>query len=302
MDNQNTINHITLEMNARNFSRATITSYLFHIDSFLDFIRCPVEELTDLDVKNYLSYLFKKGKSPSNSCLALNSCKFLFRCYNIPLNIKTPKKGNKLPVVLSKTEVENLICSISNLKHRLLVELLYSSGLRLSEIINLKEQDINFEDGTGTVRQGKGRVDRNFIISEQLLAKLHYFLLFEKNISNNNTEYIFSGRKGKINKKTVYQIIKNAAKNAKINKSVHPHTLRHSFATHLLEQGTDLRIIQKLLGHKKVQTTEIYTHVSTKLIRSVPNPLDSLNLNDSDTSLLQKKMFLASNSNNSNNS
>jgi len=278
MANNNTITFIATEMQIRNFARATITSYLFHIESFLDFARYPIEELTEFDVKNYLSYLYKKGKGVCYTSTALAACKFLYRGFGKPLEIKTPKKELKIPTVLTQEEIESLINNIPNLKHRLIVELLYSSGLRLSEVINLKIEDIDFNEGIGTVRQGKGRKDRKFIISEKLLAKIHYYLLLNNN--NNNSEYVFVGPYGKLSKRTIQQIIKKASKSANINKRVHPHTLRHSFATHLLEQGIDLRIIQKLLGHKEIKTTEIYTHVSTKLIKNIPNPLDNLNLDN----------------------
>lgn len=286
MQRQNTINHIAREMQIRNFARTTVTSYLFHIDFFLNFVKYPIEELTELDVKNYLSYLYKRGKSSNYTCLALAACKFLFLAYGKPLNIKAPKKPKIIPNILNKEEIESLIKNTDNLKHRLIIELLYSTGLRLSEVINLKKRDIDFEQGTGIVKQGKGNKDRIFIISEKLLAKIHYYLLLRQK----HSDYVFEGRKGKLNKHTVQKIIQNSTKKAGIKKRVYPHLLRHSFATHLLEQGTDIRVIQKLLGHKKIETTQLYTQVSTKLIKSIPNPLDSLNINDKDVELLQEKM------------
>lgn len=286
LQSQNTITYIAREMQIRNFARTTITSYLFHIDSFLNFAKYSIEELTELDVKNYLSYLYKKDRSVNYICSALASCKFLFRVCGKYINIKTPKKPKKIPDILSKEEIEALIKNTHNLKHRLIIELLYSTGLRLSEVINLKKQHIDFEQSLGIVKNGKGGRDRHFIISNTLLAKIRYYLILQEKQS----EYIFEGRKGKLNKHTVQKIISNAAKKAGIRKRVHPHLLRHSFATHLLEQGTDIRIIQKLLGHKKIETTQLYTQVSTKLIKDVPNPLDKLNLGDSDVELLQEKM------------
>jgi len=287
MQKQLTIEHTTREMQIRNFAQATITSYLFHIDSFLDFVRYPIEELTELDVKNYLSYLYKKDKSSFYLNSALSACKFLFLAFGKPItNIKSPKKQKKIPTVLTKQEIELLINSTNNIKHRLIIEFIYSSGLRLSEVINLKIKDIDFNQSIGIVKQGKGRKDRYFIISNQLTAKIHYYLLLRETPS----EYVFEGRKNKINKHTVQKIISNATKKANLNKRVHPHTLRHSFATHLLEQGTDICIIQRLLGHNKIQTTELYTHISNKLIKDIPNPLDSLNLTNKDAELLDNKI------------
>jgi len=286
MQKQLTIEHTTREMQIRNFARTTITSYLFHIEYFLDFAKYPIEELTELDVKNYLSYLYKKGRSASYSQSALAACKFLFLSFGKQINLNSLKKEKKIPTVLTKNEVELLINSVSNIKHRLIIEFIYSSGMRLSEIVNLKIKDIDFNESMGIVRQGKGRKDRHFIISDKLLAKIHYYCLLRENTS----EYIFEGRNGKLSKKTVQLIVKNSAKKANINKRVHPHTLRHSFATHLLEQGTDIRIIQRLLGHSKIQTTELYTQVSTKTIKNIPNPLDYLNLNDRDVELLNGRV------------
>ncbi|MDP2925698.1 MAG: tyrosine-type recombinase/integrase [Nanoarchaeota archaeon] len=278
MENQETITYIAREMDIKNFTRATITSYLFHIESFLDFSNYPIEELTELDVKNYMSYLYKRGKSPGYINAALAACKFLFAGFGKKIEIRSPKKSFSIPSIITKEELVFLINSIPNIKHRLLVELLYSSGLRLSEVINLKKHDIDFNNRIGIVKQGKGRKDRNFIISEKLLAKLHYYLL----LRNNDSIYVFDSQNSKLSKRTVQLIIKKAARKAGITKRIHPHTLRHSFATHLLEQGTDIRIIQKLLGHKKLETTQIYTHISTKTLKDIKNPLDNLDFGDDD--------------------
>jgi len=274
MINQNLIQNLAQEMCIRNLSKTTRSSYLFHIESFLNFIKQPSEELDELDVKNYTSYLYKKGKSTNYISQSVSSCKFLFNYLGKPLNLKTPKKQYTIPEILTQKEVEILIMNIKNLKHRLIVELLYSSGMRLFELINLKKQDINYEKGIGIIRSGKGNKQRIFIMSSQLVSKIYYYQI----LNNESSPYLFSGAKGKLNRRTIQLLLKKAAKKAKINKRVHPHILRHSFATHLLEQGTDIRIIQKLLGHSKLASTEIYTQVSTKLIRSVPNPLDALNL------------------------
>ncbi|VVB78262.1 Tyrosine recombinase XerA [uncultured archaeon] len=279
MENQETINYIATEMQIRNFARVTITSYLFHIESFLDFSKYPIEELTELDVKNYLSFLYKKGKSECYTSTALAACKFLFNGFGKEISINSSKKAIRAPVILTLEEVELLVNNISNLKHRLMIELLYSSGLRLSEVINLKKQDIDFNESTGVIRKGNYK-KREFILSQKLLVKLHYYLL----LRDTDSIYIFDGPNGRLSKKTVQSIIRIAAKKASLNKRIHPHTLRHSFAAHLLEQGTDLRIIQELLGHNQLKNAEVYVPISNKLIKNTPNPLDSLNL-DSDIEL-----------------
>ena len=279
---QDLIEYAAREMQIRNFSPATTKTYLFHIDSFISFAKQLVSELEEADAKSYIYSLKKRDKSASFICLAIASIKFLFKILGKSFSIESPKKEKKIPAVMSKEEVQKLILNIKNLKHRLITELLYSSGLRVSEIINLKKQDIDFRDGTGIVRQGKGNKDRIFILSEKLLTKIYYHILLRED----DNPYVFEGRTGKLTKRAIQEIIKKAGKRAGINKHVHPHTLRHSFATHLLEQGTDLRIIQKLLGHSDIRTTQIYTHVSTELIKGIPNPLDSLNL-DSDINMFK---------------
>jgi integrase/recombinase XerD len=189
--------------------------------------------------------------------------------------IRRPKRESKLPSVLTQNEVENVISSVKNPKHRMFLELLYSSGLRVSEAVSLKKSDIDFDQNIGIVRSGKGKKDRYFIISPNLSDRLAKYL-FTRNDEN---LYIFdSARGGHITVKTAQEIVKKAAKKAKIPKNVTPHTLRHSFATHLLESGTDIRIIQRLLGHKRIDTTQIYTHISTANIKNIKNPLDQLNL------------------------
>ncbi|MFT4311264.1 MAG: tyrosine-type recombinase/integrase, partial [Candidatus Woesearchaeota archaeon] len=153
-------------------------------------------------------------------------------------------------------------------KSKLIIKMLYSSGLRVSELVNLKWNDIEFDQNSGWVRSGKGSKDRLIIFSENLLEELKSF--------RNSSEYVFEGRNGPLTTKNIQNIVRTTAKRAKINKKVTPHTLRHSFATHLLENGTDIRIIQDLLGHSNLQTTQIYTHISSEQKKKIKNPLDNL--------------------------
>jgi len=180
------------------------------------------------------------------------------------------KKEKTLPKLLSKEQIKKLLETTNNIKHILIIKLLYSSGLRLSELLNLKRKDIDFEKNILYVRKGKGKKDRITLISENLrLDLLKYY-------SNNifKTEYILEGRKGKYTQKSVQKVLNVLGK--KIGLNIHPHMLRHSFATHLLDSGTDIRHIQKLLGHSDISTTEIYTHVSNKDISNIKSPLDNL--------------------------
>ena len=167
-----------------------------------------------------------------------------------------------MPKVIPKKRILEIIKVTKNLKHRIIIKLFYSTGMRLSELINLKRSDINFENNTVRINKGKGKKDRITIISKSL----HLDLL--KYYSNNifKTDYLLEGRKGKYSKKSVQLVLQKH--------NIHPHMLRHSFATHLLEQGTDIRLIQKLLGHSDLSTTQIYTRVSNRDLINIKNPLD----------------------------
>ena len=187
--------------------------------------------------------------------------------------IKTPKLEKKLPVVLTKEEVRSLLYAIPRLKSRVLVTLFYASGLRVSEALHLRVEDLEIKDAIAWVRSGKGGKDRMVILGEHLVTDLAKYLKKAKIRSG----YLFPGSNGKpLTARNAQQIVARAAKKARLTKNVTPHTLRHSFATHLREAGNDLRMIQELLGHASIQTTEIYTHVSAEEKRSVQSPADTL--------------------------
>jgi site-specific recombinase XerD len=183
--------------------------------------------------------------------------------------IKNPRIKQRIPMVLSKNEIKRMIEVTKNPKHKLLIQLMYGCGLRVSEVINLKPEDIDIERRVLTVRSGKGGRDRQLPIPNSLIPVL-------KDSISVKGKYIFEGRNNQINPKTAQKIVKIASKKARILKNVSCHTLRHSFATHLLESGTGIRYIQELLGHKKLQTTQIYTKVSTSQISRIKSPLDEL--------------------------
>ncbi len=266
------------EMRLRNFSKKTIKSYIYHARKFLTFIQKSPESVTENDVRKYIHYSFRDdGSNFSAVRQSLSALKFLFNTTlhrNLLLNIPYPKKEHRLPAVLTRGEVCNILSLTDNPKHRLLLKMIYSCGLRVSEAANIKVADMDLSNRTLHIRCSKGKRDRMVPIPESLCQEIRNFLEPE-----HHNPYLFKsmpGRKGHITISAVQRIVKNISRKAGIKKPVHPHTLRHSFATHLLEQGTDIRFIQAFLGHKRITTTELYTQVSTVSLKSIKNPLDEL--------------------------
>jgi integrase/recombinase XerD len=258
------------ELKIRGFSPLTGRNYSFFVEKFLQKSNKDSKELTEDDAKNYLADIFET-KSKNTVMLAAASLKFFFKeiLGKEFANVKMPKKDARLPEVLSKEEVRKMIDSSDNQKSRLIISLLYSTGLRVSELVNLKVEDVNFNDRSGWVRRGKGAKDRLFILPENLTKELQEYL------GGKTHKFIFS-KEEPLTTRNIQKIIKGTKSRAGISKRVTPHTLRHSFATHLLEQGTDIRLIQTMLGHSSLSTTQVYTHISSEQIRKVVNPLDVL--------------------------
>ena len=256
------------ELKLRGYSRRTIKSYSYYVGNFIASKKDPKEFLLDM---------INKKKQDETVRLAGFAIKFFLKISKkddrivdeiieeIP-NVKRPKK---LPIVLAKKEIEAMIISTHNLKHRLLIQLGYSAGLRASEIINLRWKDIDFKRNTIHIKQSKGKKDRIVMLSPKVKKGL-------KRLTLNKGGYVFkTNRAKKYSHKSIEFIIKNAAKKAGINKRVTPHTLRHSFATHLLENGVDIKFIKELLGHSNLQTTMIYTKMSKRDMSRIKSPLDS---------------------------
>lgn len=260
------------ELKLRGFSPLTVRNYTFFVDKFLAHANKPADQLSEQDVKLYLSELFDT-KSKNTIMLAAASLKFFFLEVlkkdfgNIPM----PKKEKRLPSVLTKDEVRNLIDSTDTIKSRLIISLLYSTGLRVSELVNLRISDLNTGDKTGWVRKGKGNKDRLFVMSESLSQELKEYISNKQG----SHQFVFSKEKP-LTTRNIQKIIKGAKERAGIAKKTTPHTLRHSFATHLLEQGIDIRVIQTMLGHSSLSTTQVYTHISPEQLKKVKNPFDTL--------------------------
>jgi len=264
------LNKLKAELKVRGLSPLTVRNYAFFVEKFLQQSKKEVKDLNEEDVKYYLGEMFDT-KSKNTIMLAAASLKFFFNeILGKRLDkIKMPKKDKRLPEVLSQEEIRKLIDSVDTIKSRLIISLLYSTGLRVSELVNLKVDDLNLGEKTGWVRKGKGNKDRLFSVSEVLAEELKEYVEKKEN------SFVFSKDKP-LTTRNIQKIIKGARERAGINKKVTPHTLRHSFATHLLEQGTDIRIIQALLGHASLSTTQVYTHISNEQIKKVKNPFDSL--------------------------
>ncbi|MBI4162287.1 MAG: tyrosine-type recombinase/integrase [Candidatus Aenigmarchaeota archaeon] len=266
---QSLIETLRREMEIRNFSKKTVKSYLFSVKNFLEYSKGRT--LDENTLKDYVALLLKRH-NPSTVSLNLSAIKFFFEfVLKNRVDIPNPKKNKAIPDVLTTGEVKRLIDSTDNIKHKLILKLLYGCGLRVSEVINLKKDDFNFDERLMHIRLSKGRKDRFVRIPDSIADEL-------KNYSglNNSDIFFLSARGGMLTTATIQKIVKVSAKKAGIKKNVHPHTLRHSFATHLLEQGIDLKIIQKLLGHSDIKTTQIYLSVSNQTIKNVKSPLDNL--------------------------
>lgn len=255
------------ELELRGYSRDTIKRYLWFNRDLIDFARKEPKYVTGADVRAYLLHLGNLRRySAASIRLAWNALRFYYYLmWKRPFfrDIPLPKREQRMPDVLTKDEMRRMVEATENVKHRIVLLLLYGAGLRLSEVVGLRRGDFMLEQKIGVVRQGKGKKDRYFIIPSSVMTYISGMGYDGKHIFN-------------VTKRTVELIVAHAAQKAGIRKQVTPHTLRHSFATHVLESGTDIRVIQRLLGHKSIQTTQLYTHISTQQIRNVCSPADSL--------------------------
>lgn len=264
-----------LKLELKRYANNTAKTY---INCFEKFINAQTEadllRLDEQDVQKYLQKLIQEKKSNSYVNQMINSIKFYYEVVkqmpNRFYSVERPFKEHTLPKVLSKQEVKDIIDATSHIKHKCILSLMYSSGLRIGELLALKPEDIDSKRMLVRVNQGKGKRDRLTLLSEKVLIDLRIY--FKQHKPKN---WLFeSPDEAKYSASSVQKIIKKAAITAGVQKHVNPHMFRHSFATHLLEAGTDLRYIQTLLGHKSSKTTEIYTHVATNTFAIIKNPLD----------------------------
>nr|WP_221408158.1 site-specific tyrosine recombinase/integron integrase [Fulvivirga imtechensis] len=263
------------KLEVRKYALNTARTYIAMFEKFINYYN--ERDLIDIgedEIRKYLQHLIREKRSDSYLNQTINSIKFYYEVVlQMPsrfYDIERPMKREKLPEVISKEDVKAMIASVYNIKHRCILALLYSAGLRRSELINLKITDIDSKRQLISVRNGKGGKDRFTLLSASILSDLrNYYKMYKPK------EFLFEGATGGTYSSTsIVRIVDRAAKKAGIRRKVTPHMLRHSFATHLLEAGTDLRHIQVLLGHNSSKTTEIYTHVAINSFKNIKNLLD----------------------------
>jgi integrase/recombinase XerD len=269
-------------MEVKRYSKSTIESYTNALLVFFSYYHQKnTDQITNQDVMDFNThYVLKKNLSATYQSQFINALKLFYQTVkNHKLEIEKlirPMQGIKLPKVISEDEVAAIINACQNLKHKTMLSLIYSAGLRRGELLGLLKSDIDSKRMTITIRNAKGMKDRNVPLSPVILNMLRkYYTEFKPN------KYLFEGQfGGPYSARSLDKILKTAAHVAGVKKNITLHMLRHSYATHLLEAGTNLRYIQELLGHKSPKTTQIYTHVSNEQLGKITSPLDKLKLNE----------------------
>lgn len=264
------------EMALRGFAPRTEKAYLGWIVRLTRQSRLSPDQLSEAQVREYLAGLGKRGLSSSTVNQAISAVRFFFRSV-VPrewkFSVRYQRAPQRIPVVMSADEVARLLAAVSTLRERVAMEIAYGAGLRLNEVLRLKVTDIDSQRMILRVDQGKGKKDRNVMLSPRLLEALRAYWR-----QSRPKVWLFPGHgtKRPMNATILQRAFKCAKEEARIDKPVSFHTLRHSFATHLLESGENLRTIQVLLGHSALATTERYTHVGGDYLRQTRSPLDSL--------------------------
>jgi integrase/recombinase XerD len=277
-DNQLVLKRYIEEIQLRGYSIATLKTYRNEFGIYLNYLKeIPAQDATVENIRNYILYCINELQlSEATIHSRINAIKFYYeqvlKRERFLIEIPRPKKPSKLPKVIAPADIKKLFDGTTNLKHNTILKLCYGLGLRVSEIVNLKVTDIDSKSMQVFIERAKGKKDRYVNLPQSILPQLRcYFVEFKPKI------YLFEGQYGgQYSIRSAQQVFKNAIQNAKINTTVSIHSLRHSFATHLLEQGTDIRFIQELLGHNDIKTTLLYTAVSDKSIRKIISPLDNL--------------------------
>lgn len=268
---------IKKECERRRFSPRTIEAYQNCVEVFFRQTNKTPNQITKKDVGEFLDKLMESGRSGGTIHVYLNALKFYFEEIlgrNFRLDIKYCKRPERLPEVLTKEETINILEAIKNPKHKLMISFLYGAGLRVSELLNLRVGDINFENKYGFVRHGKGNKDRIFILPEKILNQLKELIQLE-NLSKEDFMFL-TNRNERYSPRTIAEIIKKSCEINGIKRKIHPHTMRHSFATHLIQNGNSVNEVQSLLGHKSPETTMIYVHLASPKMLKIKSPLDEI--------------------------
>lgn len=268
IDNQKILQVVQDRMILQNFTQKTQKAYLYNIKKFLAYLDKYALNIEESTIKRYFLALHTTYDINTIKQMRASTI-YLLKVLNKSIHfdeIPSPKRKKLLPKVISKQEIQHIIQQTKNIKHKLIIMLLYSSGLRVSEVTNLKRSDIDSTNNTILIRQAKGRKDRYTILSRKAKKLITEYLCK----TTFTTPYLFEGRKGTYTVKSIQEILKKSS-----SRPITPHMLRHSFATHLLEQGTDIKYIQQLLGHARLETTSIYTHVAKRDFLHIQSPFDS---------------------------
>jgi len=269
---QHWIEKMKIELKYRNYSPKTVDGYLSCITDYFRYLGSDFEKYDEFRTKKYLSEILERGLSGQTVNIRLNAIKFFYE--NIVkvqfcLNLKYSRKPQRLPQILTREEIASIIASIKNEKHKLLIALAYGAGLRVSEIVKLKIKDMDCTNLQITIRQAKGQKDRISVVPEKLKAEIVKVI----GARDANEFLLASERGGQLSERTAQIIFERGLKDAGISKDATFHSLRHSFATHLLENGVDVRYVQELLGHQNIRTTQIYTHLTNMALRNIKSPL-----------------------------
>jgi len=271
------LNKIDIELRSRKYSGSTYKSYIYYNRLICNTLEKSPNEINTKDVTEFIAMMEKERKYTASAMnIALSAIKFFFRYVLNRNDIKDhhrPHQDGRLPMILSKEEISKMLSMENNPKHRLLLMLVYSSGLRVSEVVALKKEHIDFSRKVMYIKLGKGRKDRSTLLSEKAAKYLNEYCEFFS-----IDKWIFPGQQPSrhLSVRSAQNIFEKAVNRIGINKKITIHGLRHTFATHLLESGTDIRYIQSLLGHTNLHTTERYTHVAKRNILNIQSPLDSI--------------------------
>lgn len=269
---QDLLKKVEEELYSRNYSPSTMRSYYGSLKNYLNSPQAPLQYPNTDFIRTYLAQMQRAGKAGETINLTLNAIRFYYR--NVVrsaqrITIHNARVPRRLPAVLTQEEIHQLLDSVRNPKHYLLLSLAYGAGLRVSEVIYLQVQDLNFLDGTMTVSHAKGGHERMTLLPERLIPMLQRLAALKR-----PHDYVFHSERGdRLSVRSAQKIFEHAKLKSGILRPASFHSLRHSFATHLLENGVDIRYVQELLGHRDIKTTQRYTHVSHAALKRIRSPL-----------------------------